>query len=898
MDLKSAETLLVPIHLIVTVSSAAVIHTGPLHKLLATFTSDIFLTFPTTNPKYLEISLPDQQDLLTSLQLNLVFSKAHAAKTCLNHVTNFKGININLGSAVPVILRRLEPALLSTTKSNKLENYLVWAPYQYYKPNETLSHQCSISSFYVDGNTHNHCHKLHLPAFIPKIKPWKCQIQIELFPPIFATHPEKLFQDFAGRPFDSPIQMLLFLNRVLDFGFPKIWSYNKIFDMTARLKEPLPPSTKIPTLKVMIPDKTILSLSEHEKSKLYLEWMHQVYVERLMTQQPFAHNSIFFEFTVTGIKQLLECPICTNNHGLLLKYIPSSEFISPFRKTFMDFLAFARQNNRMLFDISVDMYSQVSSDYNEFTAAMRGCAASWNSFGRNHMFWLVGANTKLALAQVHVLKSIMQNTSILIARAETKYCLNGKIHHFKDKSVDITKLPKLVFTTLLNLHRFNLPLQLSNSLQALHFISCGQYKVQTLSFTSLISVFDWMTWLLMLASCIILATTLYAITYSKHASFGIIETSLSLVKMFLEAGDPFSKRAIYSQSVKKHMVFIRVLIASALLSGVVLSNAYKNKNLSEMVSPRKIVLPTILDDLIKENYKIFTRSHHLKLSSLYRLEDTKNATEADLEGSLVKGYNSHYYNFKWRSSFNSEKPIEIMSELFFLKYQKDIFTTGVNISTLLNIRDPIKSFSQLIPLKVMREILFATKDKLQNDSLIKTSFVENMFFEFEEKQLSKVLQSCDSVAVILPNHLCSKYKQSLKPTTGKISISKEAFYETGMSFYFQGLVNPSIFLRIGSMSQSGIWEWWNRFITYMHLLSMRPPQFQKVFKSAITLSGNAQVIFYILLVGLVTSVLEFLLEWRVLMYLSRSSDTIKALVMKIGLRNKCKIIVIISEPEF
>lgn len=111
-----------------------------------------------------------------------------------------------------------------------------------------------------------------------------------------------------------------------------------------------------------------------------------------------------------------------------------------------------------------------------------------------------------------------------------------------------------------------------NRLSSFRFISCGERGQETFRFGELISVFDTWVWCLLF-----LQGVLVTIALAKFA--GAEKDLMSTFKVLVEQSNPFPEKTA-------RMNALRVVMGSFLLMGIVLSNAYKNKNVYNMIAPR------------------------------------------------------------------------------------------------------------------------------------------------------------------------------------------------------------------------------------------------------------------------------------------------------------------------
>lgn len=130
-------------------------------------------------------------------------------------------------------------------------------------------------------------------------------------------------------------------------------------------------------------------------------------------------------------------------------------------------------------------------------------------------------------------------------------------------------------------------------------VGCGRKGVEDFVFAELINVFDRRLWLI-----ILIAMISVSITLQFARNIGVLQRASIFVGYFqilVEQGDPFPPRVM-----KHHRC--RWIVGTSLLTGIILSNAYKNKNVYAMITPKRDIPYRYLDELIKDNFSIFTRS--------------------------------------------------------------------------------------------------------------------------------------------------------------------------------------------------------------------------------------------------------------------------------------------------
>lgn len=114
-------------------------------------------------------------------------------------------------------------------------------------------------------------------------------------------------------------------------------------------------------------------------------------------------------------------------------------------------------------------------------------------------------------------------------------------------------------------------------------------------FQELILVFDKWIWFLVINSMVAIAFTLRPLISLNQSS-----NWMAPVKLLLEQGDPFSGNVGTTYKFK-------VVIGIFMLMGIILSNAYKNSNVYNIISPKKPIPTEFFQELIQDNFSVYTR---------------------------------------------------------------------------------------------------------------------------------------------------------------------------------------------------------------------------------------------------------------------------------------------------
>ncbi len=203
-------------------------------------------------------------------------------------------------------------------------------------------------------------------------------------------------------------------------------------------------------------------------------------------------------------------------------------------------------------------------------------------------------------AIAHVLQSIMGNFSYSKVSGSDTKCVNGKfVTAPGEKYLNYYNIAWNARGLILAPFQTGLSVKLT--LGNLRFVTCGEKGKSMLAFNELLSAYDLTTWSLILETVVTLGFAFRLlwnpVSHTRHL--------LSIVKVFLEQGDPFLESV---QQIPR----LRWITSSLLLLAIVLSNGYKNTNVLNMILPRNILTYEYLNQLEEGNFSVYSRSISLK----------------------------------------------------------------------------------------------------------------------------------------------------------------------------------------------------------------------------------------------------------------------------------------------
>lgn len=311
----------------------------------------------------------------------------------------------------------------------------------------------------------------------------------------------------------------------------------------------------------------------------------------------------------------------------------------------------------------------------------------------------------------------------------------------------------------------------------------------------------------------------------------IIGTVTELYKVFVEQSNPFLNSTI--QNLR-----CQFICATLLLAGVIISNAYKNVNVYNMMQPRHPITYQTADQLLHDNFTLYTRL------------------------SYVMFYKNNPFNLKipwisWRTQYftprtmNDRISSRMLSKELTVKYDVDY---TVDDFTDISNETSSENSKTVIPIQAHRRAFEMLEKFMYQNSLR----VQKTYTEWEEQQLFNDLSKCSKTAIFLPEVVAMRYQKQFQ-TKGlrRPDIGAQIFQKplTGVSFY--GFIKMATRARIRAVEQAGILLKWEKL--YNFDVNKEAPT-NRIDPTAAELSGNVFIIFVLLGAGLSLSVNIFVTE--------------------------------------
>lgn len=384
-------------------------------------------------------------------------------------------------------------------------------------------------------------------------------------------------------------------------------------------------------------------------------------------------------------------------------------------------------------------------------------------------------------------------------------------------------------------------LYLENKFGSLRFVSCGSRGLESLRLEQFVAVFEITLWKWILGVEVLLIVSMNLIRGSM-LPLNLLDKAVCIIKVLLEQGDPFPGRFVKSKA-------FRFIISGTLLGGLVLSNAFKSTNVYNIVLPKQHLKFRTFQELLQHGYSVYSKFGVAQ----YFILSTKNIllpTKAVSSDPFLFVYNSDdelismtISDIGSYSSMNMDLPVKLIEKDLNLLASLYV-TTRLHLGTHKTIMQPVEILRPLF------QVARITLDNFQKA-------VETVDFVKEQKKLiGDDLRKCNKTAWVLPDYQAQEYARMLYQSGKHTDVGVDRYFKTNFNLVLQGPIPSPIIKRTSLVSSSGLLGWWSDLINRTDLVMRRdtePPV-----KPA--MSGNIQVLFIILGIGMLTAQIAMIIE--------------------------------------
>lgn len=441
----------------------------------------------------------------------------------------------------------------------------------------------------------------------------------------------------------------------------------------------------------------------------------------------------------------------------------------------------------------------------------------------------------------HALASLLQVslTNYTYNCFETHICINGqtiKRQNLFNLNIASNLAVREIHSKFSAYQMLSLPEDITN----LRFISCGGRRgKQPILFSELVNVYDIYIWICIVFSSLSLTYVLCR-TYTQKVSFQkyFSDTLYLMVEQ---------NSKLFDCKVAKNN--IRFSVGSFLLASIVLSNAYRSENMYNITKLRKQIPYNRLQELLDNNFTIYSRSSYIFFDAL-SLHYSTRGTFPNLTT-----VNPHYLAYSPKHKHMLSVTSELYELVMAIKGYNE--TVDVVLSKLFNATRLHPKLESIIT-KTFYPFMKTTSRWSQSliDAPRKTAW------NLESKSLRNFLFQCTKTALVIPEDLAIQFGRELQlKNIPDVYIGKEIYSGTRLSLTFSGWIQPIVLRRLKIIKESGLWDWWPKFIRSSKQFIVEDSYIKKETEKP-NMGGNIMLLFIMILYCLSGTVTVFVFEVR------------------------------------
>lgn len=310
----------------------------------------------------------------------------------------------------------------------------------------------------------------------------------------------------------------------------------------------------------------------------------------------------------------------------------------------------------------------------------------------------------------------------------------------------------------------------------MRFVSCHKRSPPWINrLNELIFAFDLPTWLLIIlyllviSKILIIASKAHKTSQTSKFRDSFFYLMMSMVEQSTGIFQPKSTKA-------------KVLLYCLPLLFLVLGNEYRGDNITNLTVEPNLETFDTFDSLVENEFAIRTRTRRLSSQANYHLKRQSNMSTG----------NSY---FRW----NGHEAFPIVSELW-RAVTSSLSTAKYKKMSLLGNHLTKKSWyylnnSEMMPLKKKNSGKYVTGESL-------------------EQMLSMHIGKCNKSAMILPDEMALQLFAILKAVKQPVFFGKDIIHEKLSGYRYYGYFPENIILRIKHSFNSGIVEWWQKYLKW------------------------------------------------------------------------------------
>ncbi|CAL8140847.1 unnamed protein product [Orchesella dallaii] len=776
-------------------------------------------------------------------------------RKCFTLLTNFQGVDLFPPLTSPIILKQPEFAI--HRHGNLQREYTIMMVPKGLKSQHNVSKifqsSCSMSTLFHNEPLHP-CFRLDFMKFVSLSRPLTCQANIALFPQQYVL---------TNIYFRSRRDTLSFLG----FIHPPIFYYP--FNLARLIGNP----SQRP-VNLLVLDEFYNKFSSNELNIFFQYWVISVasksnifsYEQKSIAQDTFiVAKSRIFKTKTEGLivihnKIVSVIALEITFKGFFINGINLHNFSSKFWQFSYESLIFYLSNlqqkqNQVIYLKRRDLLNgrAFTTEDNLHPPFCKDNPYSFVSqlrpVDRNGR--LFKAKTMLALvreAVVNIASLVIFNSTLIIGdERESTKCVDIPIMSNQPSGYDLSVNIKLTSGN----GEIALPLQMKDPARTFQFLGCGKPSKESVGYDEFINIFQENVWLITVIFIALVFPLLFSIVEKanqeirKNGKRYKFNSSIFIqpIVILLEEGEAFTENDLQLSSLKW-------MLGSLLISGTVISNAYKYDNVYNVIAPKKLIPYRFFHQLVKDKFTTYT----------LLTADTPDKLWPDLE-NFVQQSPHQVWGKAWMGVRRGFRRTSFESDVLNVRNLHVLNGYGNKTRAL---DDFVLENTKLHPnaTQVLEKTLVDYREQEGRIGGVRNHPWETFFIR-QWVLVANDLRRCKNSAAILPEVFALQMVQGFRKVGKKYAfVGKDPLFTEVFQLELSGWIPFNVWRRVRATETSGVWNWWKKVVGSVSR-SVSEEDFRRASELIVgtpTMKGNVVIIFILFLMSCMVSLASFFVE--------------------------------------
>ncbi|CAL8131323.1 unnamed protein product [Orchesella dallaii] len=379
----------------------------------------------------------------------------------------------------------------------------------------------------------------------------------------------------------------------------------------------------------------------------------------------------------------------------------------------------------------------------------------------------------------------------------------------------------------------------------LKFIACSIPEENGLFFQELYSVFDYEIWICLALAIFMsgmLTSTIIQYLDKSIINFKSLLWDLPMTSVFDYSIVLLEQGGIISKPVRRNSC-LKILIGSYILVCIVLSNAYKNENITRLTAPRSRTEFKNFSELVEHKFQIFSRV-------------------IDSNGEEFQNFSGNDPRYRLNMDMTDQHKLFVKTHDH---RSASLFTEILFYADKISRGSLCREYSSVFKAEWIPPFVAYCENATQMYFLNNTRIHPNWKnLATRNVSVASVINSCNKTAFVMPEdalvYTYNEITSSTLPSDAIIHRGEDKLFGIVYGLKFGRWINPLVLQRFKWFTSAGVFDQGYKLAGFITKIRTKKPTVNENEPKASNMRGNISVVFFLLPVGFFVSCLGFLYE--------------------------------------